>query len=142
MDSYNLGFVVADFNEQVTSSMLGAAQEEAKTLNAEVRDTLHVPGAYELPLIVSELLAKSELDAVIVLGYIERGETQHGEVMGLTIMRSLMDLSLEARKPIGYGIIGPGALLQQAEVRKDGYARAAVRAAIKSVEVLQKMRAK
>jgi 6,7-dimethyl-8-ribityllumazine synthase len=142
MKSYKLGLVVADFNEHVTGAMLRAAQEEAQALNAEICSALHVPGAYELPLIVCELLTKPELDAVIVLGYVERGETQHGEVMASTVMRSLMSLSLEKKKPIGYGIIGPGALLQQAEVRKDGYARAAVHAAIKSVDVLEEMQIK
>jgi 6,7-dimethyl-8-ribityllumazine synthase len=73
----------------------------------------------------------------VVLGFIERGQTQHGEVMGHVVHRALVDLELKHRKPVGIGIIGPGATSEQAEKRKVDYARAAVRAALRSWNVLR-----
>ena len=57
-------------------------------------------------------------DAVVVLGHIERGETLHGEVMGHVVQHALVQLQFKYRKPVGVGIIGPGATAEQADVRK------------------------
>jgi 6,7-dimethyl-8-ribityllumazine synthase len=133
-----LGIVVADFNTAITEPMLAAARDEAASLDAKIAIVQHVPGAYELPLIADELLSHRDITAVIVLGFIERGETQHGEVMAHTITGCLLTSSLKHQKPLGLGIIGPGALITQAEARKDSYARAAVRAAIASTTEYRK----
>jgi 6,7-dimethyl-8-ribityllumazine synthase len=128
--------VVAEFNKPLVDAMVAAAREEAASLDIEITREIRVPGCYEVPLIVSSLLPRKKLDAVIVLGYIERGETLHGEVMGNVVHEALVDLEILHTKPIGIGIIGPGATPQQAETRKDGYARAAVRAALASATAL------
>src|SRR5205807_6339706 len=86
--------------------------------------------------IAAALLAKPDVDAVAVLGYLEKGETLHGEVIGHVVYRALVELQIAHRKPIGVGIIGPGATLQQAEARRDGFARAAIRAAVASLATL------
>ena len=96
-----------------------------------------VPGCYEVPLLASKLIARADVDALVVLGYIERGETLHGEVMGHVVHRSLMDMSIAHGKPVGLGIIGPGATSEQAEVRQDGYARAAVKAALAALAAVR-----
>jgi 6,7-dimethyl-8-ribityllumazine synthase len=89
-----------------------------------------VPGCYELPFVANLAFQRSDCDFLVAVGYIERGETLHGEVMGHVVSRALVDLSLKHEKPIGLGIIGPGATLDQANKRKEEYARAAVRAAL------------
>ena len=76
---------------------------------------------------------------LVVLGYIERGETLHGEVMGHVVHAALVQLQLSHRKPIGLGIIGPGATAEQAEARKVSSARAAVHAALRCREVLSSL---
>lgn len=105
-----LGIVVAEFNRDITGAMLAAAQDEAAKLNVKVFCVVRVPGTYEVPLIADELLGNSKITALVVLGYIEKGETLHGEVMGHTVHQCLLNSSLAMRKPVGLGIIGPGAL--------------------------------
>ena len=87
-----------------------------------------LPGAYEIPLIADIELSKPAVGGLVVLGYIEKGETLHGEVMGHSVSNALVNLQLKLKKPIGIGIIGPGATYEQAEVRYENSARAAVRA--------------
>lgn len=128
-----LAIVSADFHEAIATAMLAAANAEAGAFGARIVETVHVPGCYETPLMATRLLAQKQIDAVVVLGCIERGETLHGEVMGHVVHRALLDASLEYDKPIGLGIIGPGATPAQAEARKDGSARAAVRAVMRSL---------
>jgi 6,7-dimethyl-8-ribityllumazine synthase len=128
-----IAIAAAEFNPSIIEPMLVAARDEAKLLELEIVREVRVPGSFELPLITAALLAKSRIDAVVVLGYVERGETLHGEVLGHVVYRALVDLQLETGKPIGLGIIGPGATLAQAEVRREGHARAAVRAVLSSL---------
>jgi 6,7-dimethyl-8-ribityllumazine synthase len=132
-----VALVAAEFNRPLVDVMIESALDEAKRQGARVSlDPLRVPGCYETPLVVSRVIARKDVDAVVVLGYIERGETQHGEVMGHVVQAALVQLAIEHGKPVGIGIIGPGATKPQAEGRKESYARAAVRAALRALEAI------
>ncbi len=131
--------IAAAFNEQIVGTMIRAAEDEVRTQGGEVGAVLKVPGCYEIPLTAHVALGRCDVDMVIVLGFIELGETLHGEIMGHAVHSALLQLQLEYRKPMGLGIIGPGATHEQAETRKDGYARAAVTAAFAHARVLEEM---
>jgi 6,7-dimethyl-8-ribityllumazine synthase len=128
--------VAAEFARDIVEVMIAEARSEAETAGVEVIEVVRVPGAYEVPLIADARLADPRVDLVVVLGFIERGETQHGEVMGHVVHAALVDLQLRYKKPVGIGIIGPGATSEQAEKRKLEYARAAVRAATRNWRLL------
>lgn len=131
--------VAAEFNADVVGPMIAAAEQELRAGGAEVARTVRVTGCYELPLVVDRLLAAGGVDTLVVLGYIERGETLHGEVMGYVIHDALVRLQMQYRTPIGIGIIGPGATPTQAETRKLEYARNAARAALANLLVLRSL---
>ncbi|MCS6898544.1 MAG: 6,7-dimethyl-8-ribityllumazine synthase [Myxococcales bacterium] len=133
---FHVGIVVGDFHRKLAEVMVASAQAEAVRLGVDVPLVVQVPGSYEVPLVADALLARESIDALVVLGYIERGETLHGEVMGHVVHQTLIHLQLQHKKPIGLGIIGPGATLEQAQVRMESYAAAALRAAVRSLEVL------
>jgi 6,7-dimethyl-8-ribityllumazine synthase len=133
---YRIAIIAAEFNRSIVDPMLDATHDEARKLGIAIAREVRVPGSFEIPLTAATLLAKTEIDAVVVLGYIEKGETLHGEVIGHVVYRALVELQLEHRKPIGIGIIGPGATVAQAEARRDSYGRAALRAAVSSLETL------
>ena len=139
MRAPKLAILVAEFNRALVDAMLKSAVDEAEKLGAEVSESVRVPGSYETPLAADRLFRRASVDAVVVLGYIERGETLHGEVMGHVVHRALLDASLRYGKPVGFGFIGPGATLRDAKARKDEYARAAVRAAVRMVGVLAEL---
>ena len=128
--------LAAEFAPSIVEVMIEEATREATSFGAEVVQVARVSGAYELPLLADSLLANEHVDILIALGFIERGETQHGEVMGHVVHAALIELQLKYGKPVGIGIIGPGATQAQAEKRKVDYARAAVQAALKSWTIL------
>lgn len=137
-----IAIVAAAYNKDIVEPMIAAARDEAGKLEVAVEREVRVPGSFELPLVTAALLDKNRIDAVVALGYIEKGETLHGEVIGHVVYRALIELQLEHAKPVGIGIIGPGATVAQAEVRKDGYARAAVRAALANLANLVEIETK
>lgn len=110
------GIVVSEFHRAIAEAMLSDAKKKAKELKISL-ETMWVPGTYESPLAVKALLQRKDVAAVVVLGFIEKGETLHGEQMGLVVSKLLKELELQYEKPVGMGIIGPGATYVQAKKR-------------------------
>jgi len=127
----NLGIVVSEFNYDITSMMQKRAEEHAKFLGAKVAEVVTTPGSYDMPLMVKKLLENKDIDAVVALGAIIEGDTEHDEVIAGQLTRKLMDLSLEYNKPVGLGVSGPGQTRAQATQRIDSYPVRAVEAAVK-----------
>jgi 6,7-dimethyl-8-ribityllumazine synthase len=140
-EKVRLAIVVAEFNYDVTYLMLQKALDHAKFLGAEVTYVVKVPGTYDMPIVVNELLKKEDVDAVAAIGAVIQGETKHDEVVAHQTARKLMDLSVDYGKPVGMGIIGPGASRIQALERAEEYARRAVEAAVKLARRMRALRA-
>lgn len=128
--------MVSEFNEQVTSRMLDVAQEKAKTLKLNVIFTCKVPGAYDMPLVIDVLLKRKDIDAVVTLGAIMKGQTKHDEVIANVTARALSELSIKHQKPVSLGITGPGMKERQAYARIRPVAERAVEAVTKISSVL------
>jgi 6,7-dimethyl-8-ribityllumazine synthase len=126
-----LALVVAEFNYDVTQLMLQKAIDHAKFLGAEVVYVVKVPGVYDIPTVLRDLVMKEEVDAVATLGAVIQGATKHDEVVAQQAARKILDISVESGKPVTLGIIGPGANRMQALERVEEYARRAVEAAVK-----------
>jgi len=124
--------VASEFNAPIPDRMVEAARRKADALGATVVAVVRVPGAWEIPLAVKRALARRDVDAVVAIGAVVKGETQHDELISETVAPALMRLQLETGKPVGLGITGPGMTRAQAEARVESAARAveaAVRAA-------------
>jgi 6,7-dimethyl-8-ribityllumazine synthase len=131
-----LGFVVSEFNRDITYMMEIEGKEHANFLGAEVSETLYVPGAYDIPIAVKKILQAGKVDAVVTIGAVIEGATQHDEIVLQHAARKIMDLGLEYGKPVTLGISGPGMTRLEAHERVD-YAKRAVESAVKLVKRLK-----
>tara|TARA_B100000927_G_scaffold130964_1_gene105383 strand:+ start:3792 stop:4187 length:396 start_codon:yes stop_codon:yes gene_type:complete len=122
----NLGIVCGSFHREQVERMLKFAIDEAISKNWEVSEVVWVPGSMEAPLAIDRMLQSTEIQGAVVLGIIERGETDHGLVMGQSVTKSVIELQIKHNKPIGLGIIGPGADPEHIEPRIEPHARSAV----------------
>ncbi|MCH2441960.1 MAG: 6,7-dimethyl-8-ribityllumazine synthase [Candidatus Thalassarchaeum sp.] len=122
--------VCGSFHKEEVEKMLDFARDEASVMNAELTDVVWVPGSMEAPLALERLLVSEDVDGAIALGIIERGQTQHGLVMGQSVTRAIINLQIKHNKPIGLGIIGPGAEPEHIKPRLEPHARAAVGAVV------------
>ena len=127
-----VAIVASEFNYDVTLLMLERAKEEIDFLGATLGPVVKTPGVYDIPLATKALYARHGVDAVVALGAVIEGETQHDEVIMGQAARKLLDLSVEFGKPIGLGISGPGETRLQAQDRIEN-AGNAVRAVVKMV---------
>lgn len=110
--------------------MVAEATSVITSASHNVSDVVWVPGSYEAPLALKRLLIRDDIDAVVVLGIIERGETAHGLVMGQSVSDAIIQLQLDHMKPVGMGILGPEIFPSQIPARAVPYAAAAAKAAI------------
>ena len=133
-----VAIVASEFNFDVTLLMLERAKEEVDFLGAELGPVVRTPGVYDIPLAVKVLFERKEIDAVVALGAVIEGETQHDEVVMNQAARKLTDLSVEYGKPLGLGISGPGETRLQAQDRIENAANA-VRAVVKMVRRLREL---
>jgi 6,7-dimethyl-8-ribityllumazine synthase len=136
MEKIKLGMVVAEFNRDITYMMETLAKEHAEFLGAEITDIIRVPGAFDVPIAVKKILEKGDVDAIVTIGCVIEGETEHDEIVAQHAARKIMDLSLEYGKPVTLGISGPGMGRIAAHQRVD-YAKRAVEAAVKLVRRLR-----
>lgn len=132
-----LGLVVSEWNFDVTGPMREFAKRHAEFLGAQIVVEVMVPGVYDLPLAAKRLAERKDVDAVVTLGAVIEGETEHDEIVMQHAARKLIDLSLEYGKPVTLGISGPGMTRIQALERVNDYAKRAVEAAIKMTKLME-----
>ena len=122
----SIAIVAGSFHKDLVDKMVDEARKTASENNLIVEEVFWVPGSMEVPLQLKRLLIRESIEGAVVLGIIEKGDTGHGLVMGQAVTKGIVDLQLASMKPIGYGIIGPGAKDKQIESRLVPYARKAV----------------
>ncbi len=132
--------MVSEFNQEITSKMLDVALQKAKSLNLNIKYTCKVPGVFDMPLVIDTLLQKKEVDAVVTLGAVIKGQTKHDELITNVTAKALMELSIKYQKPVTLGITGPGMTDRQAQARIRPVAERAVDAVEKIADQLGKIR--
>jgi len=135
MKKYNLGFVVSEYNFDITSMMLERAKAHAEFLEANVAKVITVPGVFDMPLAVKKLAQDKAIDGIVTLGCVIEGETGHDQIVIQNAARKISDLSVEYEKPVSLGISGPGMTRLQAEDRIEN-ARQAVESVVKMLKKL------
>ena len=140
MNKIRIAIVVSEFNSDITLEMLDNAKRQAERLHAYIRYVCYVPGSFDMPLIVEELLKKKDVDAAVTLGAIIKGETRHDEIIADNAARLIADLSIKHGKPVSLGISGPDMTLEQAKDRIEVVAKRAVNAAVNMAIRIKKLR--
>ena len=102
-----IAIVISQFNEKVSNGLLaGSKAFYNKTFKDNNLVIYKVPGAFEIPSTVKQLLKSHEdFDAIVTLGCVIKGETAHFEYISSSVTDSISRLSIKARIPIIYGIL-------------------------------------
>ena len=95
-----VGIVASRFNEIIVSKLIDGAADGLDTV-----DLAWVPGAFEIPLAAQKMAESGRYDAVICLGAVIRGETDHYEHVASEVTKGVAQVSLKADIPVLYGIL-------------------------------------
>lgn len=99
--------VVARFNHFITDRLVDGCLDALK--RHEVKDEeisiVRVPGAFEIPLVAKKLAKKDDVDAVICLGAVIRGDTPHFDYVCAEVSKGVAQVGLESEKPVIFGVV-------------------------------------
>ena len=140
MDRIRVAIVVSEFNSEITFQMLDMAINHTQRLKVELRYVCYVPGSFDMPLMIEELLKREDIDAAITIGAIIKGETRHDIIVAENAARLIADLSLKYTKPVSLGISGPDMTIEQAKERIEIVPTRAVNAAVSMVKRVRMLR--
>jgi len=137
--------VVADFYADLALQLEDGARRGLRACGVKDDDVeiVRVPGCFELPLAARRLIERSEVDGVVALGIVIRGETPHFDFVAGECARGIMNVQLATGIPIGFGVLTTDDRAQ-AEERADpargdkGYQAAVAAAAVAVIDPKRK----
>lgn len=99
--------IVSRYNELITDRLKEGAIQTLLRHGADPNaiDIYTVPGSWEIPVVARECAHSNEYDAIICLGAVLQGETNHAQHISSAVCSALMHLMLETGKPIALGIL-------------------------------------
>lgn len=102
-----IGIVVARFNESVTSRLLDGAK--AALARSQVRDeditVAWVPGSFEVPVVARKMAGSKRHDAVICLGAVIKGETDHYHYIAAEAAKGVAEAGRSTGVPVIFGVL-------------------------------------
>ena len=98
-----IGIIVSNFYPKISKMLINGAISKLKKNKISNFKIITVPGTFEIPVVVSNLINK--YDAFVVLGCIIKGQTSHFHYLCTSVIHALTDLSVRSKKPIGNGIL-------------------------------------
>lgn len=115
------GIVAARFNAALVDALVNRATATLTAAGAPAAniEVVRVPGSHEVPWAAQRLAATGRFDAVIALGVLIAGDTNHHEMVGDAVAHALMRVSLDTGVPVINGVIVVNNR-EQAEVRTIG----------------------
>lgn len=101
-----VAIVASQYNSEFVEGLASHAQRELAVLlpNSPIQQYL-VPGAFEIPLVVQEIAERGAFTAIIALGVIIRGETEHARLIAEAVTRSLLDITLRFKIPVIHEVL-------------------------------------
>lgn len=131
-----IGIVAARFNTALVDALVDRATAYLVSVGipAATVEVVRVPGSYETPWVAQQLAASGRFDAVIALGVLIAGDTNHHEMVGDAVAAALLRVSLDTQIPVINGVIVVNNLAQ-AEARTTGSINRGTEFAVAAVEM-------
>ncbi|MFW6131634.1 MAG: 6,7-dimethyl-8-ribityllumazine synthase [Candidatus Aminicenantaceae bacterium] len=102
-----IGIVLSRFNQFISERLLEGAKDALNKLEAEESNIFvyKVPGAFEIPLLAKKIARKKNVDGIVCLGALIRGDTPHFDFLSAEVTKGLAQVAIEDGIPISYGIL-------------------------------------
>jgi 6,7-dimethyl-8-ribityllumazine synthase len=142
-DGRRFALCVARYYTELADKLEAGARTALDEVGIRELDVFDVPGAFELPLAAKYASTSGRFDAVVCLGAVIRGETDHYQWVCAEAARGIQQVQLETGVPCGFGVLTVDTL-EQALERVQGGAkrdtgRAAVEAALAALQVKEQI---
>jgi len=112
-----IAMVSTRWNHFIVDRLVEGAKDAFDRHGGNSEDLTHVlvPGAFELPMIVDQLLASGKYDAICALGAVIRGSTPHFDYVAAEATKGISSMSLKYQKPVAFGLLTTDTIEQAIE---------------------------
>ena len=112
-----IAIVSTRWNHFIVDRLVEGAKDAFDRHGGNEEDLTHVlvPGAFELPMIVDQLLSSGKYDAVCALGAVIRGATPHFDYVSAEATKGIASMSLKYQKPVSFGLLTTDSIEQSIE---------------------------
>ena len=118
-EAKRFALVVGRFYEELAERLVAGARGALEEAGAETIDVYDVPGAFELPLAAKYAAESGRYDAIVALGAVIRGETDHYDYVCGEAARGIQQVQLATGVPVGFGVLTVDSM-EQALARVQG----------------------
>ena len=138
-----IGVVVARFNDFITSRLLDGAKEALSGHGVRDEDitVASVPGSFEIPLTAKKLAGSGRYDAVICLGAVIKGETDHYEHVAGEAAKGISAVALATGVPTIFAVLTTDTLEQAINRAGGKQGNSGYTAGVAAIEMANLMRA-
>lgn len=135
---FKIHIAVSDWNSEITHALLEGAKSTLvdNGLTDDDIEVIHVPGAFELPVAAKILLKSQNSDAVICLGCVIKGDTQHDEYINNAVANGITQLSILSGKPILFGVLTVNDKQQALDRAGGKYGNKGIEAAVTAIKMV------
>lgn len=139
-----IGIIVSRFNSLVTEQLYNGAENTLLRHGVSPSDitVVHVPGAYEIGVVAKRLASREDIDAVICLGAVIRGDTPHFDFVAAEASRAVSSAAEHTGKPVAFGVLTTETVdqaLQRAGVKGGNMGANCAQTAIETVNILRNL---
>jgi 6,7-dimethyl-8-ribityllumazine synthase len=134
-----ISLVVAKWNKEITEGLRDGAMEALQQLGLYKRNisVVEVPGSFELPFAAKQVIDNQEVDAVICIGSVIKGETSHFDYVCQGVTYGIQELNIKGDVPVIFCVLTDDNI-QQSKDRSGGkHGNKGVEAAVTAVEMVQ-----
>ncbi|HWP94342.1 MAG TPA: 6,7-dimethyl-8-ribityllumazine synthase [Gammaproteobacteria bacterium] len=137
-----LAIVASRFNGFIVDSLVAGALDTLRRHGANEKEItlVHVPGAFEMPLVVRRLAASRRFDAIIALGAVIRGGTPHFEYVAGECAKGLAAVMHDTGVPVAFGVLTCDTVEQAVERAGTKAGNKGAEAALSAIEMANLLR--
>jgi len=139
ISKFRFGIVAAEWNEQITEALYSGAYQTLINAGAdrEKIERINVPGTFELSLGSQWMAERSDMDAIICIGCVIRGETKHFDFICNAAAGGITNVSLKFNKPVIFGVLTPNSMKQALDRAGGKYGNKGDEAATTAIKMLE-----
>ncbi|MBV9495554.1 MAG: 6,7-dimethyl-8-ribityllumazine synthase [Acidobacteria bacterium] len=142
-DGLRFAVVASRFNDEIVGGLLDGALE-CLTRHGAADDAIalyRVPGAFEIPMMTKHLIAAGDVDAIVTLGCLLRGDTPHFDFISAQVTNELSRVAVDADFPVAFGVITCNTMEQAVARSSKGSGNKGWEAALAAIEMANLWRA-
>lgn len=141
-DSYCI--VISRFNDFIGAKLLDGALDTFKRLNVSEDniDIIWVPGAFEIPLVAKKAAKTNKYSAILALGAIIKGSTDHYDYVCAELSKGIANVALNCDIPVLFGVLTTDNLeqaIERAGTKAGNKGAQCAQSAVETVNVIKKI---